>query len=57
MSHTFIFVGTILGGLWGLLTLIALFYNDAKCIVCRHYGPKEYMIPVDRKKYKHIGCS
>jgi len=45
-----------IGGLWGALTLIGYAFSDAKCVNCGYYVPKEYMISVSYKKYKHIGC-
>jgi hypothetical protein len=47
---------SIIGGIWGLLTLIGYTFSDAKCVNCGYYGPIDYMVPVGNKKYKHQDC-
>ncbi len=56
MSHAFIFIATILGGIWGFLTLLGFWLTDAKCSACNMYGEKDYMVEIAPKDYRHYSC-
>jgi hypothetical protein len=52
----FILTISILGGIWGFLTLLGFFFTDAKCSACNMYGEKDYMIEIAPKDYRHYSC-
>jgi hypothetical protein len=53
---TFIILFSIIGGLWGFLTLVGYSFTDAKCSACNMYGEKTYMIEIAPKDYRHYSC-
>jgi hypothetical protein len=52
----FVVVLAVLGGVWGLLTLIGYELIDKRCAGCKYYGDSYYMHKDDNGKYWHFGC-
>lgn len=52
----FILVLACVGGVWGLLTLLGLWFTDKRCVGCRYWGDENYMLRGKDGKYWHIGC-
>lgn len=53
---TLAFLIAIIGGIWGVLTLLGFHFSEAKCSSCKMYGEKDYMIQITSKDYKHYSC-